>query len=108
MALLNSYRNVRDITPAEGVLTIANANHIQIVADPLTINFYGSFVFDGEGFLTSGVLQGTDLWDSGNGGLQYEISGLHHDALTALTYVLYDDAIGLTLFLYGGDDTLNG
>ncbi|HWS25746.1 MAG TPA: Ig-like domain-containing protein, partial [Xanthomonadales bacterium] len=108
MALLNSYRNVRDITPAEGVLTIANANHIQIVADPLTINFYGSFVFDGEGFLTSGVLQGTDLWDSGNGGLQYEISGLNHDALTALTYVLYDDAIGLTLFLYGGDDTLNG
>ncbi len=108
MALLNAYRNVRDIAPAEGVLTLANANHIQIVADPLTINFYGSFVFDGDGFLVSGLLQGTDLWDSGNGGLQYEISGLNHDALTALTYVLYNDPVGLTLFLYGGDDTLNG
>ena len=91
-----------------GTVTIYNATQIQIVAGSVTQNYYGTgFSYSQQGQVTGGTLLSTDLYDSNNGGLQYQLTGLNHSAVTVFNLVSGGGG-GLNQFLLGGDDLITG
>lgn len=91
-----------------GVVTVANASQITIVTGSVTQNYYGSgFTYSGS-TVTGGTVTSTDLYDSSNGGLQYNVTGLSHSAVTIASYVNSGNAFGLRAYLLNGDDTVYG
>ena len=91
-----------------GVVTIMDSTHVQIVSGSVTQDYYGTGVTYGQNGVTGGTLTRTTYSDSANGGLQYEITGLHHSAVTAYSYVVGGNQIGLASFLLAWDDTVTG
>ena len=91
-----------------GVVTIADSTHVQIVGGSVTQDYYGSGVTYSDNRVTGGTLTRTTYSDAANGGLQYEITGLHHNAVSVFNYVMSRDQVGLTDFLLNADDSVLG
>ena len=107
MANLTIYRNPL-ASGFIGTVTIYNATHIQIVAGSVTQNYYGTgFSYSQQGEVVGGTLLSTDLYDSSNAGLQYELTGLNHSAVTVFNLVSSGGA-DLNQFLLRGDDLITG
>jgi Ca2+-binding RTX toxin-like protein len=87
---------------------VATSTQITIVAGSITQNYFGSgFTYSGM-TVSGGTVTSTTLYDGSNGGLQYEISGLSHSAVTVYGYVSSGNAEGLRAYFLNGNDTING
>ena len=91
-----------------GVVTIADSTHVQVVGGSVTQDYYGSDVTYKNNRVTGGTLTRTTYSDSANGGLQYEIAGLHHDAVSVFNYVISRNQVGLIDFLLNFEDAVLG
>ena len=91
-----------------GVVTVATASQITIVSGTVTQNYFGSgFTYSGTSVI-GGTVTSTNIFDAGNGGLQYEITGLNHSAVTVYNFVNTGDAEGLRAYFLGGGDSISG
>ncbi len=85
---------------------ILTSTHIQEVSDSTEANFYGmGFDFSGED-IVDGTLTGADF--STGGELQFEVTGLNHDAATVYDFIVAEDAPGLLAFVLSGADVVTG
>ena len=85
-----------------------NSSQVTIIAGAVTQHYYGfGFTFF-NGAVTGGTVTGTDLYDTGNGGLQYTINGLSHSAVTTYNLVQANNAEGLRAFFLNGGDLIIG
>lgn len=107
MATLSVSRNPSS-SGAIGVVTVATSTQITIVAGSITQNYFGSeFQYSGATVI-GGTVTSTSFYDSNNGGLQYQITGLGHSAVTVYGYVTSGNADGLRAYFLNGSDTING
>ncbi len=108
MAVFNIYHTPVG-GPSAANVTVANDSHIQLVAGSLTLNYYGSgFAYNQNAQVVGGVVQGYDLWDSANGGLQYDVTSLNLSAVTFFSFSTSGNVDGLMQFVFSGNDTING
>ncbi|GAB2576801.1 hypothetical protein GCM10027034_03850 [Ramlibacter solisilvae] len=108
MALFEAFHTPSDADPLAGTLTVADAGLIQIVAGMVTFNYYGNFIYDGDGDLVGGTHTGFEMYDGANGGLQARITGLNIDAITFFSTLAWGNAEAVTQLWFSGNDTLIG
>ncbi|MBS1197371.1 MAG: hypothetical protein H6R18_1156, partial [Proteobacteria bacterium] len=107
MAIMSIY-NTPVRSGVYGTVTVYNSSQITIVSGSTTQNYYGyNFVY-GNNSVVGGTLTGTNYYDSLNGGLQYQISGLNHSAASVYSYVASNNQNGLIQYLLNGPDVING
>lgn len=109
MALVTYYRSF-DLTAGDiatdGEITLASASRVRVNGTGFEENYYGSFLFGSAFELVGGTVTGADLWLDGQ--KVYDISGGAFPALTLLNYLDAGDVLGLTSYIFSGDDTING
>jgi Ca2+-binding RTX toxin-like protein len=91
-----------------GVVTVATANQVQIVAGSITVDYFGTGITYSGTSVTGGTITRTTYSDSANGGLQYEITGLSHAATMIAALNNSGNGEGLTEFLLSGSDMSTG
>lgn len=110
MALLEVFQTPTGANnPLFGIVTIADDSRIQIVAGTLTLNYYAvGLSYSAQGDIVGGVLTGSDLYDSANGGLQYRITNINLSAVTLYSALLTGDPQLVNQLMFGGQDTILG
>jgi Ca2+-binding RTX toxin-like protein len=88
------------------IYPIVTSTHIQETGFGTEANYYGTgFSVVGSDIL-SGTLRSADY--SENGVLQFEVTGLNHDASVVWDYIVSEDAAGLYTYALSGPDTFTG
>ncbi|HSV45453.1 MAG TPA: hypothetical protein VLJ58_06645, partial [Ramlibacter sp.] len=109
MAVLTLYRALGSSTPPFiGTVSIAESDHLQLVAGTVTLDYYGFGLSYSEATVTGGTVTGYEVRNTAQAGLLFSVAGLNLAAATFFELARggQPDAISATLF--GGDDTLIG
>lgn len=88
-----------------GSVTHQTSTLFRIVSGTVTVDYYGTGLTYAGSSMSGGIVTGTALYDSSNGGLQYQVTGLNHSATITNQFSQSFDT-SLAQFLFNGDDTI--
>src|SRR6185503_2808147 len=87
-------------------ITVSTSTHLTLVDGQDLANYYGVEFTYSSGVLTGGTVTAASYYFGGV--VQWEVSGLSHDAVTVKNFLQAGNAQGLLGFVLSGNDTLNG